>query len=1205
MAAIVQLRRGSTDVSLQEAELYLNYSSGSIQFGSGSEVHTLLPLNTPAYGDINLQGNISASGDVRIGGNIYLGNATADNIQALGQFTTNLVPSGTIDVGTTSSPWANIYATNISASSIIGSFSGSIIGFGNVTEFSASIDGRLDNLEIFTSSQQLKNAGYETHTASAISIFSELHSTASNHENRIDVLEEKQTTLANYTSSIDNKFTTLGLYTSSVDIHIVAINAFSASEESKNSTLASYTSSINDKFVAVQSSTSSLNAYTASNNLNVAELFWTASNHEGRIDSIEEYTSSLKTAIDVAGGNTTIKGNLTVVGTTTSVQSSTLNVADKNITIASGSTSSATSDGAGITIDGANVTLVWSDTNQRIELNKNLGIEGSISSSTIIGLNGASVNVYSWSVDDRLKHLQDISQSHDARLLSLEIETGSLESRATILSIVTASLNTFTASAEGRLNNIEQFSASQKGKDSTLETYTSSIDTKFDEVEASTSSLNSYTASNTFYRNQLFDTASDHESRIDILEAKQDTILIVTSSLMSATASLYWTASNHEDRIDVLESKQNTLETYTASIDSKFSVLETTTASLMSATASFNIWTGSVYNPFSSSVDSRLDELEYTTSINLGSGAQVSFNALQEYTASQNIKHDNLAIYTASVNADLSALHVYTQSNDTTNANQNSRLASIEAVTASLSSTYEEKASATHTLVSGSLQIIGILSSLNSYTQSNDTTNTAQNGRLNNLESKSASVDVSIAQLNSYTSSLKTAIELTGSTVSFLGNIVVYGTQSIINSENLAVSDNLIYLNEGSTITNPDLGVVGNYNDGTYAHTGIFRDASDNGTWKVFKGYTPEPSGTIDTSHASFALADFKAASITANSFNGVINATNGVISSSAQINSIFEEKASATHTLVSSSVQILGGTGIVSGSSQISYIGLSNIPSGIVSGSSQVLGGTGIVSGSSQIDGTLIQNKSITIAGTSVSLGGSITLSTITNGSGIISGSTQLPAGLVSGSSQVLGGTGIISGSTQLPAGLVSGSSQINLGSTTGNITLAIQTTGDYVASLVAGAGVTITNNSGENATPTISIGQAVATSSNVQFASIGVGTAASGIAGEIRATGDIVAYYSSDERLKENIIPIPNALEKVNQISGNTYDWKEGYEEIHSHTGNDIGVIAQEIEKVIPQAVIDRETGYKAVNYEKIVPLLIEAIKELSAKIERLENK
>jgi hypothetical protein len=71
----------------------------------------------------------------------------------------------------------------------------------------------------------------------------------------------------------------------------------------------------------------------------------------------------------------------------------------------------------------------------------------------------------------------------------------------------------------------------------------------------------------------------------------------------------------------------------------------------------------------------------------------------------------------------------------------------------------------------------------------------------------------------------------------------------------------MIYLNANSTVSNPDLGIAGNYNDGTYAHAGFFRDATD-GRWKVFKGYTLEPdaSAFIDTSHASFALADMQAA---------------------------------------------------------------------------------------------------------------------------------------------------------------------------------------------------------------------------------------------------------------------------------------------------------------------------------------------------------
>ena len=127
--------------------------------------------------------------------------------------------------------------------------------------------------------------------------------------------------------------------------------------------------------------------------------------------------------------------------------------------------------------------------------------------------------------------------------------------------------------------------------------------------------------------------------------------------------------------------------------------------------------------------------------------------------------------------------------------------------------------------------------------------------------------------------------------------------------------------------------------------------------------------------------------------------------------------------------------------------------------------------------------------------------------------------------------------------------------------------------------------------------------TSDHVQFHCIGVGTAPSIVLGEIRAAGDITAFYSSDERLKTNITPIDSALDKLEQIKGYTFDWlpKEG---VHSHEGNDIGVIAQEVEKIIPNVVTTRDSGYKAVQYEKLVPLLIQAVNELQLKVKELEN-
>jgi hypothetical protein len=126
--------------------------------------------------------------------------------------------------------------------------------------------------------------------------------------------------------------------------------------------------------------------------------------------------------------------------------------------------------------------------------------------------------------------------------------------------------------------------------------------------------------------------------------------------------------------------------------------------------------------------------------------------------------------------------------------------------------------------------------------------------------------------------------------------------------------------------------------------------------------------------------------------------------------------------------------------------------------------------------------------------------------------------------------------------------------------------------------------------------------TSDNVRFGSLGIGMAASGTSGRIDAANDVVAFSTSDIRLKENIVPIPNALEKISKISGNTYDWRAELKDVHGYEGNDVGVIAQEVEAVLPQLVQDRDNGYKAVKYDKLVALLIEGIKEQQTQIHSL---
>ena len=108
----------------------------------------------------------------------------------------------------------------------------------------------------------------------------------------------------------------------------------------------------------------------------------------------------------------------------------------------------------------------------------------------------------------------------------------------------------------------------------------------------------------------------------------------------------------------------------------------------------------------------------------------------------------------------------------------------------------------------------------------------------------------------------------TGGTIS--GDVVVTGNLSVsgnvfnVDATNLNVEDNMIYLNANNTVVNPDLGFAGNYNDGSYHHAGMFRDATD-GIWKFFYNYDPEPDASpyIDTAHATFRIANLTANLIT------------------------------------------------------------------------------------------------------------------------------------------------------------------------------------------------------------------------------------------------------------------------------------------------------------------------------------------------------
>ena len=451
------------------------------------------------------------------------------------------------------------------------------------------------------------------------------------------------------------------------------------------------------------------------------------------------------------------------------------------------------------------------------------------------------------------------------------------------------------------------------------------------------------------------------------------------------------------------------------------------------------------------------------------------------------------------------------------------------------------------------------------------------------------------------------------------GNLTVNGTQNIIDTTNLAVEDNMIYLNEGSTVTNPDLGFAGNYNDGTYQHAGLFRDASD-GKWKFYHQYIPEPDISIDITHASFALADVQANSFIGSLTGNADTVTNGLYSNGSYsdptwLTGLAYSKLTGSPTLATvatsgSYADLTGKPTLFSGvyadltskptfatiATTGAYADLSGLPT-LFSGAYADLTGKPTLFSGNYAD---LAGKPTLFDGAYTSLTGAPTLATVAT-SGSYNDLSSLPT-IPTNTNQLTNGSGYITGITSANVTTALGFTPIQLSS------LSIAATAPAAGSgaLAYNAGVfTYTP-------PAISTLLSAGTSSvNLQIASLGVGVAFSGVSGEIRAGNNITAYYSSDARLKENIKDVDNALDKVCAIGSKTFDWTDDY--IAEHGGedgyfvqkSDFGVIAQDVQEVFPQAVRTREDGTLAVDYEKLSTLAFGAIKELVKRIEALESK
>jgi len=339
-----------------------------------------------------------------------------------------------------------------------------------------------------------------------------------------------------------------------------------------------------------------------------------------------------------------------------------------------------------------------------------------------------------------------------------------------------------------------------------------------------------------------------------------------------------------------------------------------------------------------------------------------------------------------------------------------------------------------------------------------------------------------------------------------------------------------------------------------------------------------ESTSSINTLTASLATT-----------YEGRASASKTLFSGSSQVSHDSTTGYSANRHIDHTAVSISAGSGLTGGGdiSTTRTISIANL--GVTDA---------MLAGS--ISNAKLTNSSITIAGQSTALGGTVTAETIRTAIGtVVTGSAQVFAN-VSGDVTIAsnGVATIAANSVALGTDTtgnymvdVSAGSGISISHTQGEGSTAT-ITNSGVRSIAAGTGVSVSATTGDNCS--IAIGQSVATSASPTFAGLTIN-------GSITATGDITAYFSSDKRFKDNVQIIPDALSKVRKINGVTWEWNDLVDDVTKQSPN-TGLIAQEVQQVLPEVVKERGDGHLGLDYSKMMGLLVEAIKEQQNKIDNL---
>jgi hypothetical protein len=889
-------------------------------------------------------------------------------------------------------------------------------------------------------------------------------------------LTNLETTSASLNISVSN----LNTYTASVSNSIQQLNTFTASNA--NVSLNAYTGSISDpKFISIGASTSSLNLFTSSAALRLTNLETTSASVNISITNLNSYSASVSNSIlyvnTVTASLNTFTASAAIRLTNLETTSASVNISITNINT--------------FTASNANTSLNT--------------YTGSISDPKFvqIGASTASLNLFTSSAGLRLTNLESTSASVNGHIADINSKTGSyartnntntfngtqiisgalyitqdlvvlgsssiqnISSSNLVIGTSYVTLNTFSPSSRyAGFNFIDSGSA---GLSSSL--YYDSVDDEIVFVHKGNGT--NVTSSHVVMGPETYDnlgnetymtvnripkvTNYEHIGNSNISDTGTE---ISLNSLTSVTGSFVATAgitgSIRATNGVVSGSTQISLagtSDYTSlfgGIAASTSSLNTLTASLATtyesrASATKTIFSGSSQISIAATSD-------YTS---LFGGIASATASLNVFSASENAKNNTLATLTGSIETKFAAFGASTSSLNSFTASIDSRFSALQASTASL----------------------------NVYTQSNDTLNTTQNNRLTALEVATGSsffVSQSVFLINSYTGSDAISQSVTNARLVSLG----------------IASSSLEFFTASQNTKNLTLATYTGSNDTKWANLAVYTASVDTkflavqSTTNSLNLYTASIITALTASGVNLTTngALLVTLDVTASAFRGAIRATNGVISSSAQVSSITATVTGTNSTeLVRGNMAdndqfriLVGGTATNAGFVEIAtaddgtepiyvrqYTGVfsslvrtatllddtgnTSFPQKVTANSfvGSISASNGVVSGSSQIVGSSITTNAITIAGTSTALGGTITAEQIRTAIGtVVTGSAQITLSSTTGYSTTINQNLLttsdvthnsITGIVRATNGVVSGSSQI-VGSsiTTNAITIA-----------------------------------------------------------------------------------------------------------------------------------------------------------------------